>query len=112
MYMMEFVPKKKKKSINMTGAIADSSFVIGIAVFYYFIKVGLSAFVLYIILTIVAIVILWQIPETPYFLYSKKRWHELHLAFDQIAKLNQGEPLGVKFDKEDNFEEEQVQEDQ
>ena len=45
-----------------------------------------------------------RIPETPSYLYSSKRWKELHECFDTLAYINQGERLVVKFDKEEQKE--------
>jgi hypothetical protein len=78
MYMMEMVPLRKKKTINMLGAIADSAVIVVIAVYYYYIKFGESMFHLYLVHSSITLVILFKIPESPHFLYSKKKWKELH----------------------------------
>ena len=44
------------------------------------------------------------IPETPSFLYSKKKWKELHSCFDTFSYINKGKILKMKFDKEEENE--------
>lgn len=109
--MMELVPENKKKRYNLISAICDSTGVIIIALYYYFVKYGESLFYVYIILTCVFLFLLWKVPETPHFLYSHRRWTELHEAFDKIAELNNGNKLGVKFDAESNENGEHVEPD-
>mmetsp|Transcript_6709 Transcript_6709/g.5839 ORF Transcript_6709/g.5839 Transcript_6709/m.5839 type:complete len:128 (-) Transcript_6709:710-1093(-) len=108
MYEMEMVPTKRKKTMNLIGAITDSSSVIFIAIFYFFTRFGEGVYYIYIIFTIALLVVMFKIPETPSYLYSKKKWDELHSCFDTFAKINSGERLGVKFDKEDNEAEEET----
>jgi len=45
------------------------------------------------------------IPETPSYLYSSRRWKELHACFDTFTYINQGEKLELKFEKEEKDEE-------
>lgn len=106
MFILEFAHPKKKKTINMVGAIFDSSGVILVALYFYFIKDGESAFYVYIITTLGLLICLIKIPETPSFLYSKRKWVQLRQCFAQISSINKGETLTSKFDKEEHFEEE------
>lgn len=45
-------------------------------------------------------VVMMFVHETPSYLYSVKKWDELHEYFDTIAAINQGNKLEMKFDKE------------
>jgi len=107
MSAMEYAPEKKKKTVNMIGAISDSFTIIGIALYFYFVKDGESALYLHIIISAALMAMVYNIPDTPSFLYSKKKWKELHHCFGQISKINKSQPLNMKFDKEDLIEDEE-----
>ncbi|CAI2386847.1 unnamed protein product [Moneuplotes crassus] len=102
MYEMEMIPESMKKNINLLSGTMDSLCVIFIAFFYYCTRYGNGILQIYIVFTVIVLVIMTQIPETPRFLYSTKQWDRLHKCFDLFAKMNRGNALTVKFDQEDH----------
>lgn len=91
----------------MVASAVDSSTVILLAVFYYFIKYGEANFYFWGLHTLAVLLVIIKIPETPKYLYSKKKWVELHACFDKIAEFNKAQKIVVKFDTEDHDETEE-----
>jgi len=54
----------------------------------------------YIIHGVITSFILYKIPESPHFLYSKSKFDELHACFDNYSDLNHAQKLTIKFDRE------------
>jgi MFS family permease len=101
LYAMELVPQKKKKFWNLIAALTDAVVMISVAGYFYIIKYGESTIVFYLIFSIISLIFVYRAPESPQFLYTKKRWEELHSSFSKISRINNKEWSGFKFDREE-----------
>jgi MFS transporter, OCT family, solute carrier family 22 (organic cation transporter), member 4/5 len=101
LYAMELVPQKKKKFWNLIAALTDAVVMISVAGYFYIIKYGESTIVFYLVFSIISLIFVYRAPESPQFLYTKKRWEELHSSFSKISRINNKEWSGFKFDREE-----------
>lgn len=99
-YALELVPSKNKKLWNLIAAFVDGLVMIILAGWFYLILYGESTIVIYIIFSLVSLYYVYKAPESPQYLYSRKKWAELHKAFERISQINHITWQGFKFDKE------------
>jgi len=71
-----------------------------IAGWFYIITYGESTIILYILSSLLSLYFVFRAPESPQYLYTKKKWEELHSSFTKISKVNKITWTGYKFDRE------------
>ncbi|CAI2363809.1 unnamed protein product [Moneuplotes crassus] len=100
LYAMELVPEIQKKTWNLIAGFMDAITMIFVAGWFFIITYGESTIVLYIVTSCLSLYFVYKAPESPQYLYTKKKWGELHASFAQISKINGIEWNGYKFDRE------------
>lgn len=96
-YFLEFVPESKRlKYHSISGVIAMLSG-FGSILFFMFVTQGLR--IIFVLVTISVIHLFWIMawPESPKFLYSKRKFGEVHNALKFIARINKAPAWNQKF---------------
>ena len=105
-YMLELIPESKCGNFHSIWSLINSSFGIFWIVLFYFLKDLRIFFLIISALCIIHLMIIIKAPESPKFLYSKKRWSDLHDALYEISKFNNSTEWKHKFKAEiNNFDE-------
>lgn len=100
LYALELVSQDHKKRWNLIAACSDACVMIFIAGYFSVVKYGETTIILYVFFSCISLYFITKAPESPQFLYTKKRWKELHNSFGKISKINHSEWKGYKFDRE------------
>lgn len=100
LYAIELVPQAHKKTWNLIAGLTDAITMVFVAGWFYIITYGESTIVIYILTSSLSLYFVFKAPESPQFLYTKKRWLELHESFTKICQINGKEWNGYKFDRE------------
>ena len=99
-YMMELVLEPQKKTFNFVNMLFDAITVILIPTVYIFIKYGEFLLYVYVFHAGIMLFIFISMPESPHFLYSKRKFDLLRHSLNQIARVNNANEIDARFDTE------------
>ena len=99
-YMMELVLESQKKTFNFVNMLFDAITVILIPTVYIFIKYGEFLLYVYVFHAGIMLFIFISMPESPHFLYSKRKFDLLRHSLNHIARVNNANEIDARFDTE------------
>jgi MFS family permease len=76
LFALELVAQSKKKLWNLIAMLFDALVMILLAGWFYLVLYGESAIMIYILFSFVSLWYVYKAPESPQYLYSKKKWVE------------------------------------
>jgi len=101
LYMQEFLPSDKATLVGTILQLNNGMVAIYTVIYYWFISsqwIPLQVFGGF--LTVVSMVGVYFLPESPKFLLTMKRYDDARAAINVIARVNGKEPFTAKFDRE------------
>lgn len=101
LYMQEFLPQNKQTLVGTILQLNNGFVAVYTVIYYWFISnwwIPINVFGG--ALTLVSMVGVWFLPESPKFLITMKRYDEARVAISTIARVNKQEPFNSRFDRE------------
>ena len=96
-YMLELMPENLIIFYHIISSILGTLLECGFLVYFIFVDDGLKIFFVIIAASLVHMIWHYYWPESPKFLYSQRRFDELHESLSYIAEVNKAEPWNKKF---------------
>lgn len=99
--MQEFLPQNKQTLVGTILQLNNGFVAVYTVIYYWFISnwwIPINVFGG--LLTLVSMVGVWFLPESPKFLITMKRYDEARAAITIIATVNKQQPFTSRFDRE------------
>lgn len=100
-YMLELIPESSHLYYHCLVNISGILFSISIIPFFMYVSKGLSVFYIFMAASVLNMITIYIVPESPKYYYSQGMYEEAHEALRYIAKVNRAEPWETKFAIED-----------
>jgi hypothetical protein len=101
LYMQEFLPLNRQTLVGTILQLNNGFVAVYTVIYFWFIsKYWIPIQVFGGFLTIVSMVGVWFLPESPKFLLTMKRYDDARAAINVITKVNKKDPFTGKFDRE------------
>lgn len=90
MYVNEFLPERNQSFIITLLLALDASQLLFEAIYYYYFRDWEPLFMFFIFFYVMVVLAVLQLPESPKYLYAKKKFDEARLSLQTIAYHNKG----------------------